>query len=192
MKKLIIAAALVAAAIVGQSATVDWNAASTVFVDQNGNTQTSIPSGSIVLVLLSNNTGWDAGTWSASAGSLTELASATIGSGKSKGKISGTTYSFSYNETNPSASALKNGDVLAVVFKDADGNYSQLAYYTSKSAVTDTLTVSGLADNTWATIFNFAQGDAASGGIYAPVPEPTSAMLVLLGFTGLALKRKRA
>ena len=190
MKKLLIAASLIAATTLSQAATVDWSSNTTKLVDATGTVQTSVTGGSIVLVLLSNSTGWTEGTWSAAKGTVTELASATIGTGKSKGKISGATYTFTYDDTNVSASPLKNGDVLAVVFRDSAGAYDQLEYYTSKSAVTETLTVSGLDSTAWTGELLFGQGTASAGGIYAPVPEPTSAMLLVLGLCGLALKRK--
>ena len=190
MKRLIIAATFAVAATIGQAATVSWSANTTKFVDSTGTVQTSVTGGSIVLVLLSNSTGWTEGTWSAAKGSVTELASATIGSGKSKGNITGTTYTFTYDETNVSASPLKDGDVLAVVFKDSSGAYDQLEYYSSKSAVTETLTISGLADNAYEGELLFGQGSAKAGGITSPVPEPTSALLLMLGLCGLALKRK--
>ena len=76
------------------------------------------------------------------------------------------------------------------MFKDSSGAYDQLEYYSSKSAVTETLIVSGLKENNWADELIFGQGSASSGGIYAPVPEPTSAMLLVFGLCGLALKRK--
>ena len=194
MKKLIIAASVVVAAVVCQAATIKWNSTNAKLVDpKTGSTQSSLSSGSIMLVVLSDTKGWADGTWSAKAGSVTELASATIGSNKTAGKITGVTYTWQY-ESDKTGSSVKDGNMLAVVFKDSSGAYDQLEYFTTKAAVTDTMTVSGLDSlgDTWTQTFNFAQGDAASGGIYAPVPEPTSAMLVLLGFTGLALKRKRA
>ena len=188
MKKFMLAVAMICAATVGQAAAVSWSSDSVQIVDpKTGDTLTSLSSGSIWLVVLTDTTGWSEGTWSAAKGSVTELASASIGAGKTAGIVAGTRYSFTYDETG--ATGLKNGDVLAVVFKDSSGAYDQLEYYSSKSAVTDTLTVSGMSDTTWSQTFAFGQD---GGSITTPVPEPTSAMLVLLGFAGLALKRKRA
>lgn len=188
MKKLMLAVALICTAIIGRAAAVSWSSGSVRIVDpKTGDTLTSLSSGSIWLVVLSDKTGWSEGTWSAAKGSVTELASANIGAGKTAGIVAGTRYSFTYDETG--ATGLKNGDVLAVVFKDSSGAYDQLEYYSSKSAVTDTLTVSGMSDTTWSQTFAFGQD---GGSITTPVPEPTSAILVLLGFAGLALKRKRA
>ena len=192
MKKLIIVAAIAVAATISQAAVVSWTAVSTKLYDASTGEATGLKSGSIVLAILSDTTGWSDGTWKATSG-VTELATATVASSKSIGTISGADYNFFYDEDNPTSSPLKNGDVLAVVFKDADGNYSQLTYYTTKSAVTETLTVSGLNSNVWTDELVFGQaGDGKIVAGTASIPEPTSAMLVLLGFAGLALKRKRA
>ena len=190
MKKLIIAVAVIATALVGQAASVKWSAGSTKLCDATTGEATSLKSGSIVLAILSDTTGWSDGTWKATSG-VTELATATVASAKGVGTITGTDYKFEYDDENPTASALKNGDILGVLFKDADGNYSQLTYYTTKSAVTETLTVSGLNSNVWTDELVFGQaGDGKIVAGTASIPEPTSALLLMLGLCGLALKRK--
>ena len=190
MKKLIIVAAIAVAATISQAAVVSWTAVSTKLYDASTGEATGLKSGSIVLAILSDTTGWSDGTWKATSG-VTELATATVASAKSVGTITGTDYKFEYDDENPTASALKNGDILGVLFKDADGNYSQLTYYTTKSAVTETLTVSGLNSNVWTGELAFGQaGDGKIVAGTASIPEPTSAMLLVLGLCGLALKRK--
>ena len=77
---------------------------------------------------------------------------------------------------------------------------SNISYYDTSlgtnGKVVDSLTVTGLADDEdlYAKTLNFATAGnftaAVSGS--SSVPEPTSAMLVLVGLCGLALKRKRA
>ena len=187
MKKLVIAAVALCAAVATQAASVDWNSGSKFFVDADGNKTTLASGTSIALIVLSDNTGWAAGTWEAAAGSVTELATASIGTGKNAGKITGSQYKFSYGDQ-----PFADGSVLAVVFKDASGKYDQLVYQASGAAMTDTMTVAGLAaaENIWAETFSFATG----GNVMAPetsdVPEPTSGLLVLLGVAGLALRRR--
>ena len=187
MKKLIIAATLAFAATVSQAATVSWNAGSSKLVDASTGENTTLSSGSIVLVILTDTTGWTDGTWKSTSG-VTELATATVASTKNKGAITGTAYKFSYSED---SSALKNGSVLGVLFKDASGNYSQLTYYSTKAVVSETFTVSGLTSDVWADEFKFGQaGDGKIVAGTASIPEPTSALLLMLGLCGLALKRK--
>ena len=87
---------------------------------------------------------------------------------------------------------LKNGDVLKVMAKDSSGTYYDLAAAANDPGndptVFNTLTVSGLSDDTW-TNDEFVY---ATGNFSAAVPEPTSGLLFLIGVAGLALRRRRA
>lgn len=190
MKKMIIAAFAVASAAIAQAAAVDWSSGSSYLVDATGTKQTALESGSIVLVVLGSQTGWTDGTWSAKKGTLTELQTGEIvnsGKASAKGKVN-MSYAFEYD-----SAIIKNGDVLAVVFKDADGAYTQLAYYDAKAeggvgaAVTDTFTVSGMENGLYSGSMSFA-----TQGNFMAVPEPTSGLLMLVGLAGLALRRRRA
>ena len=89
-----------------------------------------------------------------------------------------------------------NGDIFSVVFKDKSGNL----YYLQEGAsgnMSPTYTISGLDnDNSQLANFNFASSafsiSTAPSAAVANVPEPTSALLLVLGMAGLALRRKRA
>ena len=191
MKKLMIALGAIAMAMGVQAASFAWNT-TTKFTDSTGTAVTSaaeytaaLNGGSIVLVLLADGT-YD--------GAKTVLAGQTAPTVKTspasqKGRLS-STYSFTYDDTPGAVNVLKNGDVLGVMFMDADDNLSQLVYASDMTTVVaDTYTVSGLSNNTWAgASFTYASG----GNFTAAVPEPTSGLLLLLGMAGLALKRKRA
>ena len=181
MKKLLVLGAVLCAAAVSQAASVNWNSSakiadSTGAVIGSADAYSSLMNGgSLVLVLLQE------GSYS---GAITELggtASFVSKPAGRKGMVKGS-YSFVYGD-----GTLKNGDVLGVMFKGADGKLSQLIYTADKSLVGDTLTVAGLEDDTFSINFNYA-----ASGTFTVVPEPTSGLMLLLGLAGLALRRKQA
>ena len=187
-----IALGVVALAAGVQAASVVWST-TTKFTDSTGTAVASaseytaaLNGGSIVLVLLSDGT-YD--------GAKTVLAGQTAPTIKTsspnstKGRLSAS-YTFTFDETPGAANVLKNGDVLGVMFMDADDNLSQLVYASDMTTVVaDTYTVSGLTADTWSgDKFTYATG----GNFTAAVPEPTSGLLMLLGMAGLALRRRHA
>ena len=173
MKKLMMAAAIVCAACIANAASVTWTAyqyAGGEIMDYGYCTDLADGS-SIVLCLLN-----------AEGGVEKELQTAINGG---SGDYSNT-FEFQY-----SSGTLSNGDVLKVLVKDSAGKYSDIVAATNPDGmdptVINTLTVSGLADDTWTNDeFVFATGN------YSAVPEPTSGLLMLVGLAGLALRRRRA
>ena len=185
MKKLMIAAAIVCVAVAGQAAQVTWGSDTSSYVNSSGTKQKVMPTGqSIVLAVIGDVDGFAAGDWD---GTVTkELATATLKTpNTTKGRVS-ENFLFDFSDK-----ILKDNDVLAVVIKNGS-KYEQIAYYnTANGMVTDTLKVAGLADDedSWSKTLTFAtKGNFTT----AAAPEPTSAMLLLLGVAGLALKRRRA
>ena len=181
MKKLVLVGAVLCAAVAAQAASIKWSSV-TKIADATGTTLTSstdyaklLSGGSIVLAIL--NDGSYNGNYNVLGGSVTFKTSPKNMAGK---LIGGYSFDFSGN-------TLKDGDVLGVLFKDASGNLSQLIYTADKSFVSDTLTISGLTDDTFSTTFNYA-----ASGTFTVVPEPTSGLMILLGLAGLALRRKQA
>ena len=74
----------------------------------------------------------------------------------------------------------------AFMFKDTDGNLSKLQT-TGGDPIENTFAIAGMSDNTYAGVMSFA----TSNYTVASVPEPTSALLLILGVAGLALRRKQ-
>ena len=181
MKKIMVALAAAAMAGVASAASINWSSASYLWDTTTDAKATSITGGSIVLCLINDGADWTKGVTDLDAGVLvtTGMAAAI---GTVKGSTSGA-FSWTYSDN-----TLKNGDVLMVLFKDDEGKYSELLYVdTTKGTVTDTYTVSGLSsDSSVMSAFNFA-----TQGNFQTIPEPTSAMLMLLGVAGLALRRKQ-
>ena len=189
MKKILIMVAVVGSAIALQAASFTWTSgtgtSNTYLWDTTTNSKATSLAGSIVLVSLGTTDSWSWDnavelTGSGASGTLT-----TSGKAAKIGTVGGA-YSFTYGDA--STGALSNGDVLGVMFKDSSGELSQLRYVADDSLVSDTYTVSGLSNNTWAG----AQFNFATGGNFTAVPEPTSGLLMLLGMAGLALRRRRA
>ena len=181
MKKMMIAMATVAIATIVHAASITWGTTTYLWDSSTNAKATSITGGSIVLCLINDGSDWTKGVTDLDTGALiTSGMAAAIG--RVRGSDNGA-FSWTYSD-----GTLANGDVLTVLFKDTDGKYSQLTYVdTTKGAVTDTYTVAGLSgDDSVMSAFNFA-----TQGNFQTIPEPTSAMLMLLGVAGLALRRKQ-
>ena len=167
------------------AASFDWKTSANM-TDSSGNTLSSMsPAGTLALVYLGNdsaNVDWTAAK---------VLDEATPNFVSSMGKTSATTSKTFVVDI----SKYANGDIFGVVFKDS----SDKLYYLQQggSNYTPTYTISGLADDTSNLAdFDFASsaffGSTAPSAAIASVPEPTSALLLVLGMAGLALRRKRA
>ena len=182
MKKLMIAAAIVCAAIVGHAAMVNWDVA---WDYSNYGSVNTYDDGSLVnywIVNMGNATD-TSGLSVDKDGNLVNSASyAVVGSGSYEATGNGT-----------AVGTIANGDYLAMVIYDAaNGLYG----------VSDANAVSGIVAEppTAGSLAASFQNDGGSEGYLIantpvptePVPEPTSGLLMLLGVAGLALRRKRA
>jgi len=183
MKKLIMAVATVAIATMARAASVSWYSMNdttydvSAFCDAEGNPYTAMPAG--VAIVLATITGDLAGDFTVNS----VIASSDIDT------LSGSMVVGNYDAAYGSSFPFKTGDVLAVVAQITDEkgvSYSALEYVADGSKVTDTLTVTGLTDDSYYADFYFA-----TKGNFTAVPEPTSGLMLLLGMAGLALRRKQ-
>ena len=185
MKKLIVAAAIVCAAVITQAASVSWTCKEVM-----------------------NSTGAEASGLAFFVNAATlDRADALALAGKGASAISSALEGFySYMGSEGTFSVGKSDAVANATLGLKDGQ-DQNAYLiifdtatitdSSKFFVTETknvLTLTGADDVASIKWGSQLEATTASGvwGSASSVPEPTSGLLLLLGMAGLALKRKRA
>ena len=179
MKKLIIAAAIVCAAVVSQAAAVGWSMSGAsdyaggnykfFVLGLNGATDADS------IASLIGTKGWDAVSSMEFASGSVLANGAVVQAANTSGK------SITYKE--PPATAADNTYEGVIFVLSTDG---KTASYTA-------LNEQVLANNSTSKAFAFgAQGTNLANNKFAVAPEPTSGLLLLLGVAGLALKRRRA
>ena len=179
-----IAAAIVCAAVVSQAASFTWSSTALGY-DSNGDmikiTSGTPADGEIVLVFLGNGTAdWENFTKDNVVSTATSYKYAN-----SKGKESFTVT----GKLNLDTAKNADGDIFTVGLLKGD-SLTKLVDYGTKADLEPTYTLSWDGKDTAQGIAGFEY--ASSAYQLGNVPEPTSAMLLLVGVAGLALRRRRA
>lgn len=182
MKRLVVVAAVALFAGLANAATVNWvnpTSARITGLDGNNITQANAKAWGLQAILVNTTTGQE----------LTSYGSTTVSAiGKTAGTLGAPAYNYTYGDT------VTKGDVLSVILKmTVDGQAYELDTGLSMTVTAADNGGSDLFNNstTWGTTsFGGSTGWAKSGG--GGVPEPTSALLLLMGGAMLALRRKRA
>ena len=191
MKKLMIAAAIVCAAVLSQAATFQWKSGTSVQgADPTKNgafNGTALANGAYTMYVWDNLTAKEYNDLDITSDSFysTWIAKkdTAIGGGVPGAKTLGTTAKHD---------GVGNGETYyaAVLFTYTDGDGKDWYIANKATGTTDSAgagkTISNLAKN--------IGGDAGTAitGWTAVAPEPTSGLLLLLGVAGLALRRRRA
>ena len=186
MRKIMIVATVALCATCVNAASFNWKNTANM-TDESGTTLTSMsPAGTLALVYLGNDSSNVDWTKAKVVDTMTPQFSSSMGNVAAKGSKAFTVDIDTYS----------NGDIFGVVFQD--NTSAKNLYYLQQggSNYKPTYTLAGLVDErSTLDAFDFASSTfyattAASAAVN--VPEPTSALLLVLGMAGLALRRKRA
>ena len=185
MKKLIIAVMFASATAMSHAATVGWS--NMGLADYNGDKyqmfvigQKNVSSVATITALLDEGKSVDS---YAIGGGTVNAGKATVASASSGFSIDETGSYTAFMVLFDAASPVSGTTKYAVL----EGGNQGTGYTQTIAATTAAITFAG--GNAASMI---SAGSWKTFGGSAPVPEPTGAMLMLLGMAGLALKRKRA
>ena len=188
MKKLMMAAAIVCAAVAAQAATVNWSDEKAIYdgtltttkIDGNTAYLIQVAVGQTASDLVSS---FEAGTLTEATVSATGFAldSLSVDNGE-LAKVGGSTSALTAGTAEQAYFVIFNGDnmfVSDVINAQYDGTTTTYSFFFD-TAKADSKALPVTTEY------------AGAGWYAAAAPEPTSGLLLLLGVAGLALRRRRA
>ena len=184
MKKIMIAAMAVFAAVAANAAALKWGSG-TVELAGGGTAGKNEVTG--YLFLISSDT-YNTLAANTTGKALSDAVYAAYGSSLASATASKATNAKGVaNISDPSTYANGNTAYAALLFVEGDNYMGNVATYTLTSDLDTTI------DNLALTIGgDVGGGSTATAWSTAAVPEPTSGLLMLLGMAGLVLRRRRA
>lgn len=191
MKKLIIAAAIVGFAAVTNAASFLWSSASQAYGPSVANLTPDV-SGNYAV----GTANADRMRAEGSSQGVTWSYVLILTSGSDSETIEGTLTSTSYSSNkfnvqfNTTTIDIPTGETPATISWEIVLTGTKTTEAGTYNYVSDTIT--GNASYTSLSSREIVTGVPTSWDVTAPVPEPTSGLLVVLGLAGLALRRRRA
>ena len=186
MKKLMIALAIAAIAVVSNAASVNWGAGTVT--DPNGATANKSVTGYLFVLTSDQYTALAANTTGAA---MSEAVYAAYGSKLGEAYATGTTSKKGALTLTDDSKEYGAGDkaYAAIIYTYGTGDDLQYIGNVGSATFESSMSVD------MSEMANHLFGDtsaASTAWTAAAVPEPTSGLLMLLGMAGLALRRRRA